>query len=707
MSRAARRLGVLAAVLCCLAALAFPTTSGASAAPRQAPGTTQAPEPPVRGPVSIESVAPSRLQPGSPVTVTGTVLNDSDEVWGDVQLGMLAASTPFTRLSEVADATRSDPFEDFTGEQILAPGTFDDIGDVAPGQSRSFSFTVPYDALELSGEQGVYWVGAEVRATAGDGGRGPIARTLTFLSLLEEQSAPPVELAMLWPLKAPVPWNGRTFLDDRLSEQMSPGGRLRVMAELGVSAASQRPLSWVVDPAVLEAAQIMSDGFSRADEELDADSAEAQAARDWLRLVRDSLRSNLVLGLPYANPDVPALAHAGVQPGLRKTQRAAARVFDDLGIARLNLLWPPAGRADREVVAAGAQVDAELGLLTRGSFDDPPRRPVVDVGTATSGQSPRAQTDVLPSLVLDGDRSRRGLRAQPGQSVLEWRQLILANTALRALNAAPARRSVLAMPSDLWWPDGAWRDAGLFAGLDVPWIEPVSAAALVGREHPRYDGGLSYPQTLRRRELGPTIMNRLLRLRRTTRTLDALLAEPAANLRRTDRAFGLSSSAAWRADRQTGQQIASDFLAANREAIDGIDLEAPNFVTLSSRSGRFPVSITNRLDQPVTVDLLVTARDPDMTVAPIDPVTLQRDQRVTVTVVTNAQGVGITTMTARMLTQQGDPFGEIAVFQVRTTQIGALVWVVMGIGGAVLFGAAARRIILRVRTHRRQVRGTR
>jgi beta-lactamase regulating signal transducer with metallopeptidase domain len=92
-------------------------------------------------------------------------------------------------------------------------------------------------------------------------------------------------------------------------------------------------------------------------------------------------------------------------------------------------------------------------------------------------------------------------------------------------------------------------------------------------------------------------------------------------------------------------------------------------------------------------------------VAPVGPVTLQRDQRVTVTVITNSRGVGITTLTARMLTQESRPFGENATFQVRTTQIGAVVWIVMAVGGAVLFIAAGRRIMLRVRGHRRRTRG--
>lgn len=715
MSRAARRLGAVVAVVCCLASaavtpvLAVPADAGPGRETRvrhRALPEAKAPVAPAQQRVSIETLSPSQLRPGRPVRITGTVLNDTEDVWGDAQVGMLVADEPITSGPQIAAASRADPYDGFSGEQVLAPGTFDDIGDVAPGQTKPFSLTVPYDELGIAGADGVYQVGAELRVTDGDGLRGSVARTLTFMPLVgDAATAPPVDLAMLWPLTAAVPWNGREFLDDSLVRQLADGGRLRALAEIGVSA-GDRPLTWVLDPAVLDAARQMSDGFTVAGQERAADSDAATAAAEWLRLVRSALSKNPALAVPYANPDVAALAHEGIRPGLRKAQRAAERVLDDLGIARLGLLWPASGRADYGVLAAGKQFGPELSLLSRDTFADPPDDAVVDL-PVDNPHTTNPGNETRPSLVVDRELSRRGLRAQPGQSVLQWRQLILANTALRSLYGGDARRTAIAMPSSRWWPDAAWRDADLFGGLQVPWINPVSATGLVRQPHPRYGGDLVYPARAERRELGPAILKKVRKVRRTSRTINDLLTNPEENRAQTDKAFGLSSSVAWRTDRRTGQRVATDFLETNRTMIDGIDLEAPNFVTLSSNSGRFPVSITNRLDEPVTVELAVSARDPRMTVAPIGPVSLQRDQRVTVTVITNSQGVGITTLTARMLTQEGRPFGRVATFQVRTTQIGALVWVVMGIGGAVLFIAAGRRIILRVRTHRRRVRGAR
>jgi hypothetical protein len=729
VSRAARALCVAAALVCCLAVAAVtpaPATVQASQGPgddgrrgqragevtradarRARPGRVrpeaEAPVAPERQPLSIETLTPSHLTPGEPVRVTGTVLNDTEDVWGDAQVGMLASSDPLTSTSELSAAAEADPYDEYPGEQVLTTGTFDDIGDVAPGQSRSFSFTVPYNQLELAGTDGVYWVGAELRVTDGEGLRGSVARSLTFLPQVSAQAPALVDLAVLWPLTAAVPWNGQEFVDDSLSQQLAPGGRLRTLAELGASA-GDRPLTWILDPAVLDAAQAMSGGFTQEGREVAADSDAATDAAGLLRMLRGPLASNVALAVPYANPDVAALAHEEIRPGLRKTRRAADRVLNGFGVARRALLWPAAGRADYGVVAAGKQFDADLSLLSRDTFADPPAGSVVDVRADNPNRDNRGRS-TRPSLVVDREESRLGLRAQPEQSTLQWRQQILANTAVRSLFGGPARQSAIAMPSAQWWPDESWRDADLFGGLQAPWLNRVSATTLVDLPHPRYTGELQYAESATQRELGPAILNKAVKVRRTSRTINDLLTNAGANRAGTDKAFGLSSATAWRDDRSTGQQVATDFLRTNRAMIDRIDLEAPNFVTLSSNSGRFPVSITNRLDEPVTVELDVSARDPRMTVAPVGPVTLQRDQRVTVTVITNSRGVGITTLTARMLTQESRPFGENATFQVRTTQIGAVVWIVMAVGGAVLFIAAGRRIMLRVRGHRRRTRG--
>jgi len=504
---------VVAAVCCLVPAAATPAQADtAQAGTAHSAGhanisrpRAQPPVAPARQPLSIEALTPSYLRPGTPVQVSGTVFNDTDEVWGDAQVGMMVSGSPFTSSAQLAAASRADPYEDFAGEQILAPGTFDDIGDIAPGQSRSFSITVPFRQLDLSGGDGVYWVGTELRVTDGEGLRGSAARTLTFMPLVSGAAdVPKVDLAMMLPLFAPVPWNGREYVRDSLRQEFTSTGRLRMLGELGASA-GRSPLTWVVDPAVLDHASRMSHGFTVEGRHVPADSEPARDAASWTRLVRRALSRSVALAVPYGNPDVSSVAHSGIRPGLRGAARAGDRVLDALGVARLGLMWPPGGRADPEVLERAAETNADVTLLARDTFAHPPAQAVVDVPVGGAGQASGRPTSsgssaTTPSLVVTSDQSRAGLRAQPGQSTLQWRQLILANTALRALFGGTASHTAIAMPSPGWWPDAAWREADLFRGLRVPWVDRVSTSALVNAPHPTYRGELEYPASVARRD---------------------------------------------------------------------------------------------------------------------------------------------------------------------------------------------------------------
>ncbi|MDP9443722.1 MAG: DUF6049 family protein, partial [Actinomycetota bacterium] len=151
----------------------------------------------------------------------------------------------------------------------------------------------------------------------------------------------------------------------------------------------------------------------------------------------------------------------------------------------------------------------------------------------------------------------------------------------------------------------------------------------------------------------------------------------------------------------TGRAIARSHVSKNRALLGSIDVETPSFVTLSSQNGRFPVTITNGSAETVVVGLDVEATGGRLDVDEVDPVTIEPDQRRSISLVTHARAIGIADVDVRLRTQAGRPFGQGADFQVRTTQIGSVIWVVMAVAVAVLLLAATRRITQRVRAHRR------
>ena len=86
-----------------------------------------------------------------------------------------------------------------------------------------------------------------------------------------------------------------------------------------------------------------------------------------------------------------------------------------------------------------------------------------------------------------------------------------------------------------------------------------------------------------------------------------------------------------------------------------VSLDGPAFVTLSSSRGRFGVTITNGLDQPVTVGVRVSAAADGLMFDTGDPVTVGPGERQTVTVDTQVGDNRVTRARAYLVTPGGEP----------------------------------------------------
>ncbi len=239
---------LVTAVLLLLAGLG-PAT--ATAAPTTAAPTTDSP--PLR--VTIDTLTPSTVPQRGRVTMTGEITNTSSDTWTNLQVYMLRSTTPITSAAALAEAAATDPAAP-VGSRITTTGYYQDIGDLAPGQSTSYLLSVPRRELGISGEPGVYWFGVHVLGAL-DGMRDAIAdgRARTFMPLVPPRT-PTTRLALVLPLRAPVRRDAEGQLLHLRDWQglLAPEGRLGRLLDLGGQARS-RPVTWVVDPAVLDAAR--------------------------------------------------------------------------------------------------------------------------------------------------------------------------------------------------------------------------------------------------------------------------------------------------------------------------------------------------------------------------------------------------------------------------------------------------------------------
>jgi hypothetical protein len=139
-----------------------------------------------------------------------------------------------------------------------------------------------------------------------------------------------------------------------------------------------------------------------------------------------------------------------------------------------------------------------------------------------------------------------------------------------------------------------------------------------------------------------------------------------------------------------------------RRTMQLVDIDGPGFVMMSSETGPIGVSLVNNLSETVTVRLeAVTSRD-DLEITAPDPITLAPGQRTPVRMRAESTAIGVHQVTLIATTEDGRRLGSEVQFNVRTSNVGAVVWLVMGTGGALLLVMIVFRIQRRVRARRTQ-----
>jgi hypothetical protein len=107
--------------------------------------------------------------------------------------------------------------------------------------------------------------------------------------------------------------------------------------------------------------------------------------------------------------------------------------------------------------------------------------------------------------------------------------------------------------------------------------------------------------------------------------------------------------------------------------------------------------VVNDLEEAVTVGIQADTGTGDMTISSTDPVDLGPGQRAVVRLSVTSTTRGLRSVTLSPTTREGDLLGGSTTFTVRSTQVGLVIWIIMGIGGAVLVLAIVRRVVRRVR----------
>ncbi len=699
-------------------------TGPVAAHPRAEPTTDKQPLA-----VSIESMTPSSVPRRGEITVTGEIRNRSKSTWTDLNVYLFASSSPMSTSEELAEANAT-PEALEVGARVTDEGLYDEVPDLEPGETAGYSLSVPVSSLTFGGP-GVYWIGVHVLGANEDGRiDGADGRARTFIPMMPARETR-ATLSLVVPLRSPV---GRTA-DGQVANvagwtrRLGHEGRLGRVVDLA-GTAFDVPLTWVADPAVLEAARSLSEGNPAFDlaptgdeggpsssaspvpespvpespltespapgdggteggtdpeDQLLELSEEAEVARDWLDDFVARADEQKVLALPYGDVDVATLLRGDFGGTFERSVRLGGQAMEQVGV-------------DAEPVVAPFD-----GLLPQSAVDhlDPTLPVLLSERAADSG----ALTVDLPQgsqALLSSEVARLGgPPPTPPFAALALRQRILAEAAVHGLAEGPDRPLVVSTP-ELWDPGRDWRTAGFFSGFDVPWLRMVGlgTAQAIG-DTAEYDGRLAYPKRLRRHELPVANVLATQELGAAGDVLAALLTENDTIDDQVGRSAMLGSSVHARSHAARARARTREISEQVHRRLSQVYVEGSQLVTMSSETGSFAVTLVNGLDEPVTVGIEAETGTDELQIRAPDLVSLGPGQRATVRMPVRATNIGVHSVRLVPTTEDGRPLGRSTVIKIRSSQVGLVIWLIMGTGAVVFVAAIAMRILRRIRDRKR------
>ena len=667
--------------------------------------------------VTIDDLTPSYIPREGQVRVTGTVTNRSDDVWQAINVHPFVSELPIRSSRALAAAHDVDPAE-YVGERLYAVGTFDTVGNLRPGESATFAIRLRRQELDVTAA-GVYWFGVHAMAEGPDP-RDSVAdgRARTFLSLMPRRLDEPVETAIVVPVRHPVVHaeDGRVARVRRWAQDLT-SGPLRSLVDLGASAGS-RPVTWLVDPAVPEAVRRLTEGNAarsladtvepegepgqdQGDGSPSPDPSDGPAASQepgdepepepeevpqnpatapgqaWLDRFREAISGDQVLALPYGDLDVSAALERDPATYRQARQRTGTQ------------LEPFGVETDRAVSSPSGYLDPG----TLGGID--PRDTVLVDESMTGGPGSPAVVRSGGTRMVVGSSAAYG-GPGPGDRLagVPLRQQVLAEAAVRALEDRPRPLVVVLPPT---WSGGP---TGFFDGLEVPWVDLVEVEDLGDRRGERIEADrLTYPELQTRRELDAANFTAAASLVEAGETLQNVLL-------RNDRIAAVVRDEAFTALSYAGRRDPNRWrVTADRARtwilgrLGRVQVTAPPKVILSSTSGRFSATLTNDLEHPVRVRVRAITDGPMVIEGP-DLIEIGAESRSAVLLNATTDRLGVSNVRLLVTDEDGTPLGATDSLPIRSARVSEVIWLIIGTGVALLFGAIIVRLVRRVRRER-------
>jgi hypothetical protein len=629
--------------------------------------------------VQITRLAPAVLDATDDVTITGVVRNPERHGWANLHIYPTVAKTPFVSRTTARAAISNGAA--YAGERIVERSARDVIGVLRAGQARQFSLTVRAEQLGLSGAEGVYPFGIQVLATGPDGVRSdaPVGRAHTFLPMRASTTRDPVTptpTTVLWPFLLP----GERGTDNRyvdtaeLAASIGPQGQLRNLLDLALTT-PRTGSDAIVDPSLLDVLATMSADTGESDAAKARRRSASRFLKDLVRLADDY--SCATVG--FDRPDILALA-ASPSPGELNTiiDTATSGTLDRYNLDCMRVEWPSPRGVDRQALIALRRAGTEAVVVSPWAVPgwDPARGNLLER---------RTQAGELPLIVADP--LDNGVPGVPTPVTL--RQMILSEAVFTGVSAGDDVSSTsTALIVNPRFDPGPVRGRPLAIVYESDLTDPKNLAASVESRRTPYTGPVA-PDA----EATPVSARQMLVAVDAAHMAELIRGMLVDETDRIDHAQAVASlvSQRWRGRGAIGLKAAEAVTDHLNGELAGISVEGPEALTLSSTNGQFPITVRNRSPHRVRVGLGIESSAPGVTFEAPRTVDVAAGESRTVTVDMEMGSESATTVTARLSAAGGQEFGAATDFNVRSSQVGAALWIAIGVSVAFVAIALIRR----------------
>jgi hypothetical protein len=437
------------------------------------------------------------------------------------------------------------------------------------------------------------------------------------------------------------------------------------------------------------------------------------AASAWLSKLQTATAGQPAFLTPYANVDVAALSHAGLDASIRTAYQlgdtVAGRVLPSTfgsnsgstgDGAVLKAAWPADGLADAGVLTSLAN-DRGISTLVLSSDEMTSSTPGYDnaLGRTTSGIG----TSVSVLLADSGITSLLGSASPAATEVGEFGfvQDFLAQTAMISSEAPNLARSLVIAPPTGWNPSPAEATALLSISHVAPWLHSVSLSALA-TDSAKLPSAPLPAKKVSGAELSATYLDNVRQVQASAALFTNLLYQPPASVVTSlQAAVTATASAAWRGSGSPGGWLAIGQLARYlSDSEHKVEIIPGKKLLLAGTSGKTFVSVRNLLDLPVQVRVVATTPlGSQLVVGPFTSLlVVQAGKTNSVPMPVQSATIGTSTMQLKLVTEDGTPLTWTGrLVSVEVTRFGRSLLII--IGGAL--GVLVLTSVFRLRRKRK------